>query len=114
MKIYSFHIIIWAMFAGIMAAPIREQAPIGDEKLTRALEQSDDPDLAEFAYRLQTATTDSKLQTARPSPGSSTVEEKGPEEVLGQEEKSCFCSGGSVCCRQNGGAIDCGFGLCGI
>lgn len=114
MKIYSLHVIIWAMCAATMAAPIREQAPIGEE-LTRAIEQGGDPDLAEFAFRLQSATGDSKVQIARPSPGSNTVEVKGPERVLGQGDRSCFCSGGSVCCRQGGGSeIDCGFGLCGI
>lgn len=114
MKIYSLHVIIWAMCATTMAAPIREQTPIGDEELTRAIEQGGDPDLAEFAYRLRSATGASKLRTARPSSGSSTVEVKGPERVLRQGDGSCFCSGGSVCCRQGGGAIDCGFGLCGI
>lgn len=109
MKIYSFQLIIWAMFAATMAAPIREQTPIGDEELTRAAEQGGDPDLAEFAFRLRTATGGSKLHNARPSPGSS-----GPERVLRPGDSSCFCSGGSVCCRQGGGAIDCGFGLCGI
>lgn len=114
MKIYSFQLIIWAMFAAAMAAPIREQIPIGDEELTRAIEQGDDPDLAEFAFRLRTSTGGPKIQNARPSLGSSNVESKGPERVLGQGGGSCFCSGGSVCCRQGGGAVDCGFGLCGI
>lgn len=113
MKIYAFQLIIWATFAAVIAAPIREQTPIGDEELTRAIEGGD-PDLAEFAFRLRTATGRSKPQNAKPSPGSSTVEVEGPERVLGQESGSCFCSGGSVCCRQGGGAIDCGFGLCGI
>lgn len=113
MKIYSFQLMIWAMFAATMAAPIREQTPISDEELTRAIEQGDQ-DLAEFASRLRTATGGSKHQIAKPSPGSNTVDSKGPERVLGQEGGSCFCSGGSVCCRQGGGAIDCGFGLCGI
>lgn len=114
MKIYSFQIIVWAIFAGTMAAPIREQTPIGDEKLTKAIEQGSDPDLAEFAFRLRTGTGGSKHRVARPSPGSNTVEANGPERVLEQGNGSCFCSGGSVCCRQGGGAIDCGFGLCGI
>lgn len=114
MKIYSFNIIIWAIFAVSMAAPIREQTPIGDEKLTKAIEQDGDPDLAEFAFRLRTGTGGSQHRVARPSPGSNTVEENGPEKVLGQDSGSCFCSGGSVCCRQGGDAIDCGFGLCGI
>lgn len=114
MKIYSFQLIILAMFAAAMAAPIREQTPIGDEELTRAIEQGDDPDLAEFAFRLRTSTGGSKIQNARPSLGSNNVESKGPERVLGQGGGSCFCSGGSVCCRQGGGAIDCGYGLCGI
>lgn len=114
MKIYSLHVIMWAMCAVTFAAPIREQTPIGDMELTRAIEQGSDPDLAEFAFRLRTGTGGSKPQTARPSPGSSPVEVKGPGRVLKQGDGSCFCSGGSVCCRQGGGAIDCGFGLCGI
>ncbi|KAG6368651.1 hypothetical protein INS49_002864 [Diaporthe citri] len=48
-----------------MAAPIREQTPIGDEELTRAIEGGD-PDLAEFAFRLRTA-TDEPLLTKRGS-----------------------------------------------
>lgn len=114
MKIYSFQFIIWALCTATMAAPIREQTPIGDGELTRTIEDAGDPDLAEFASRLRTATGGSDFRTVRPSPGSSTDEANGPRKVLSQGGGSCFCSGGSVCCRQGGDAIDCGFGLCGI
>lgn len=114
MKIPSIQVIIWVICTATMAAPIGEQSPIGDGDLTRVIEESGDPDLAEFASRVQTASGGSKLLTARPSPGSSDGATKGTGRVLGQGEGSCFCSGGSVCCRQGSGVIDCGFGLCGI
>jgi hypothetical protein len=114
MKLYSLQFIIWVICTATAAAPIREQSPIGDGELTKVIEESSDADLAEFASRLQTASGGSKLQTTRPSPGSSIVEANDPGRVLRQGHGSCFCSGGSVCCRQGAGAIDCGFGLCGI
>ena len=115
MKIYSLQVIIWALCVRTMAAPFREQTPIGDGDLARAIEEAGDPDLAEFASRLRTATGGSELRTAITSSGSGTVGLKGPGRVLRQGGGgSCFCSGGSVCYRQGAGAVDCGFGLCGI
>lgn len=114
MKIPSLQVIIWVICTATMAAPVHEQSPIGDGGLTRVIEESGDPDLAEFALRVQTASGGSKFLTARPSLGSSRGATKSTARVLGQGDGSCFCSGGSVCCRQGSGAIDCGFGLCGI
>jgi hypothetical protein len=87
---------------------------MSDGELTKVIEQSVDPDLAEFASRLRAASGGAKLQTARPSPASSAFEETSPLRLPRLGDGSCFCSGASVCCRQGAGAIDCGFGLCGI
>ncbi|POS70526.1 hypothetical protein DHEL01_v211079 [Diaporthe helianthi] len=95
MKIPSFQVIVWVICAATTAAPIREQSPIGDLDLTRVVEESKDPELVEFASRVQTSMRASKALR-----------------VLGQGDGSCFCSGGSVCCRQGSDDIDCGFGLC--
>lgn len=102
------------MCTATIAAPILEQSPISDGEVSKVIEESEDPDLAEFASRLRTGSGGSKLQSESPPSGSSTVEANGPGRVLKQGDGACFCSGGSVCCRQGAGAIDCGFGLCGI
>lgn len=114
MKIYTLHVLIWVMCTATMAAPILEQSPISDGEHSKGSEESGDPDLVEFASRLRTGTGGSELQPARPSSESSTVEANGPGRALRKGDGACFCSGGSVCCRQDAGAIDCGFGLCGI
>ncbi|KAK2598432.1 hypothetical protein N8I77_011850 [Diaporthe amygdali] len=115
MRIYPLQVIIWAMVAAVMAVPIREQAPIGDSELTNAIEEGSDPDLTEFIFRLRAGKEGSGLQTTETPSGTRTSEANNSGGVLrnAQAGGSCFCSGGSVCCRQ-GSTIDCGFGLCGI
>lgn len=50
-------------------------------------------------------------RAARPEAEALIVREESTS--LEASSKSCFCTGGALCCEK-GGETDCGFGVCGI